>query len=472
MIINDKYKLDYGFKVVFVVAIVIKRRHFFKNTALLTTGFVLGSCKGGNWFNSKNSDQQNLSNFGKLEKTYLTIGYVPTLDVTPLIIAQEKGFFSRYGLIVAFRRQLTPNDLEKSLSQGKIDGAVAPFPVPLHSQLDKNATPIVSLMMLNLNGSAITLSQKSWVGGIRPITDYYNFREFANGYRRYIRNFNEPPNFAIASKISMDNYLYRYWLGAMGIDPDREIKLTEIAPSQMLYKLQAGTILGYAVAEPWNQQAVSEKTGFIVDITRNIWQGHPGQILAATQSWVKDNPITARALVAALIEACQYCDHLENRPEIAQIIAHNKYLNTSLLAIEPALLGKYNYEQLDDKGRLKTISDFNLFHFQETGYLKSPNHVNYPWRSHGIWLLTQLVRWNQAGLSEYPKDADEILEKTYPVEIYEEVAKTLKIKLPTEKMKKEPATAFIDQREFDPSQPVAYVNRFELRAGNPKIIII
>lgn len=325
-------------------------------------------------------------------------------------------------------------------------------------------------MTLNLNGSAITLSQKSWTGGIHPITDYYNFREFANTYRRYIRSFNTPPSLAIASNSSMDNYLSRYWLAAMGIDPHQEIKLTEVAPSQMLYKLQSGNILGYAVADPWNQKAVSAKAGFIADISRNIWRGHPSQILAVSESWVNNNPVTARALVAALLEACQYCDVPKNRPEIAQILAQNKYLNTSLLAIEPALLGKYNYEQISEN-RLKNIPDFNIFHFQETSYLKAPNHVNYPWRSHGVWLLTQMVRWQQADLSEYPVDADKILDKTYPLKIYEEVAKALKIKLPTEPMKKEPATAFIDQREFDPSQPVAYLNRFELRAANPQILI-
>ena len=75
-----------------------------------------------------------------------------------------------------------------------------------------------------------------------------------------------------------------------------------------------------------------------------------------------------------------------------------------------------------------------------------------------------MIRWNQIEQKEYPKDADEILNKIYPVAIYEEVAKALKIELPKDKMKKEAATAFIDEREFDPSQPVAYLNQFELRA--------
>jgi nitrate/nitrite transport system substrate-binding protein len=82
-----------------------------------------------------------------------------------------------------------------------------------------------------------------------------------------------------------------------------------------------------------------------------------------------------------------------------------------------------------------------------------------------------MIRWDAIEAREYPKDADEILNKIYPLAIYEEVAKALNIELPSEKMKKESATSFIDGREFDPSQPVAYLNQFELRATRSPLFI-
>jgi nitrate/nitrite transport system substrate-binding protein len=429
----------------------MQRRSFIKYTSLGVASSVIAACtqKTSNTSSPQNEQPNNI-NFGKLEKTYLTLGYVGLTDAAPLIIAKEKGFFSRYGLTVSFSRQASWEDIEDGLIGGRLDGAQALYGMPMQAQLRSNAAPMVALMTFNLNGSAIALSKKVWEAGIRPLFYYANFQEFADSYREYIRGLGQPPSFATEAKASMDTYLYRYWLAAMGIDPNSEMK--------------AGNIFGYCVGDPWIQDAVIKKAGFVASASRDIWKGHPGKVLATMQAWIEDNPTTARALIAALIEACQYCDRAENRAEIAQILSQNQYLNISPDAIAPSLNGKYSYSQLDENNNLVSIPDFEIFNFQETDYLKKPDTANYPWRSHAVWLLTQMIRWNQIEQKEYPKDADEILNKIYPVAIYEEVAKALKIELPKDKMKKEAAIAFIDEREFDPSQPVAYLNQFELRA--------
>jgi nitrate/nitrite transport system substrate-binding protein len=451
----------------------MQRRVFIKYTSLGVASSVIAACTQNTSDTSSPGKQQpNNINFGKLEKTYLTLGYVGLTDAAPLIIAKEKGFFSRYGLTVGFSRKASWQDIEDGLIGGRLDGAQALYGMPMQAQLRSNAAPMVALMTFNLNGSAIALSQKVWEAGIRPYFYYTNFQEFADSYRNYIRGLGQPPNFATEAKASMDTYLYRYWLAAMGIDPDNEVKLTEIPPQQLIFNLQAGNISGYCVGEPWNQDAVLKKAGFVASASRDIWRGHPGKVLATMQAWIKDNPTTARALVAALIEACQYCDRAENRTEVVQILSQSQYLNLNPDAIAPALSGKYSYSQLDGNNNLISIPDFEIFHFQETNYLKKPDTANYPWRSHAVWLLTQMIRWNQIEQKEYPKDADEILNKIYPVEIYEEVAKALKLELPKDKMKKEAATAFIDNREFDPSQPVAYLNQFELRASRTQLFAL
>ena len=79
-----------------------------------------------------------------------------------------------------------------------------------------------------------------------------------------------------------------------------------------------------------------------------------------------------------------------------------------------------------------------------------------------------MIRWHHLDSSDYPKEADKLLDKIYPVDIYEDVAKGLNIPLPKDKMKLEPSTAFIDGRSFDPSNPVAYLNQFPIRASRPQ----
>jgi nitrate/nitrite transport system substrate-binding protein len=453
------------------------RRQFLKYTTLATSGFVVAAC--GKDDKAKIDVPQTKADIdlGTLEKKNLSIGYVALTDAIPLIVAKEKGIFERYGLSVSLSRQSSWEDIGKGLKEGRFDAAQALYPMPLLAQLKENS-PMISLMVLNLNGGAITLGERAWKDDLRPSLEYVNFLDFTTGFRKYIRNVEKKRIFAVESKHSMDSYNYRYWLGAMGINPKQEVELTEIAPSQMLFKLQAGLIDGFSIAEPWNQEAAIVKKGFVAYVNRDVWQGYPNKILATMQGWIDKNPKTARALVAAVIEACQLCDRLNDRRAIAQTIAAKEYFGKQdsfksipdpynkekqVNSIERSLFGKYGYGGFDNQQRLKTIADFNIFSSQATSYLKNGVRVNYPWQSHGVWLLTQMIRWDLIKERRYPKDADKILNKAYPLTVYQDVAKELKISLPKERMKIEPDTVFIDKRKFDPSNPVGYLNSFEVR---------
>ncbi|MFW6359894.1 MAG: CmpA/NrtA family ABC transporter substrate-binding protein [Chroococcales cyanobacterium] len=454
----------------------MKRRRFLNYTSLAIASFAINACQSiDNLSETPDKTDSSLEtvNFGKLEKPYLTLGFIPTTDATPLIIGQKEGFFERYGLQVSFSKKATWQDIREGLLDGSLDAACTPFGMPMQSQLGASEAPMISLMTLNLHGSSITFDRDAWEAGMRPFTDYVNFRELTRAYREYIRGFNQALPLAIEDNTSMDAYLTRYWLAAMGLNPNEAVELIEIPPSEMIYKLQAGMVNSYAAASPWNEQAVLQKAGFTVNTSREIWTGHPGQVLATMQPWVDQNSVTARALVAAVLEACQFCDaSLKHRNQIASILAQPKYLDTNILAIEPSLVGVYDYGGFDGKSRVKKIPDYYSFHDGETDYLKKPDHVNYSWRSHGVWLLTQMIRWNQLPLTEYPADADDILDRIYPLDVYQEVAEALEIELPSDRLKFEPASHFIDQHAFDPSQPVAYLNTFDLRANAPQLFAL
>ncbi|HBL13936.1 MAG TPA: nitrate transport protein, NrtC-like protein [Cyanobacteria bacterium UBA11162] len=451
------------------------RRHFLKYASLTTAGFVFAACNPSDSSDPQTSDRtsepspEDTVDFGELEKSDLTLGFIPVTDCAPLIIAQELGFFAQYGLNVSLSKQDDWQAVENGLLEKRLDASQALYGMPMLSQLGSTQAAMVALLVLNLNGSSITLSPKAWEAGIRPSTDYNQFQEFGDAYRNYIQKFEEPPSFATEFITSIDNYISRYWLSAMGINPEAEVEFMEIAPSQMIHKVKAGVMDGYGVSEPWNQLANLEKAGFTAYVNRDIWKGHPGNVLATMQPWIEENPTTARALVAAVLKACQFCDQVENRQELIEILAQSKYLDTDGKSVEPSLVGRYNYGGFDEKERIIEIPDFYIFQFRETDYLKKPNHANYPWRSHGVWLLTQMIRWNQIDQQEYPKDADELIDKIYPLEIYEEVAKAFKLELPSDGMKVEPAEVFIDGRKFDPSDPVAYLNNFEIRANAPQL---
>lgn len=442
----------------------MKRRKIIQYGALGIASYAATACQGKNLPSLPLLQQPEKGDFESPEKANITLGFMPITDSAPLIIAQEKGFFSRYGLTVNLKKQATAKDIEKGLLEWRFDAAQSPYGLPLVAQLGKQKTALISLMVLNLNGSAFTLSRKAWEAGVRPFAAYASFAEFAHNLRKYIRSQSKKPTFAISSPFALDNYLMRYLLAAAGINPEREIEWLEIPPSQCADKLQAGAILGYCTSAPWNQKAVQQKTGFVACTSRIIWKGHPASALAAMDGWVKKHPATAKALVAAVLEACQFCDSEENREELGQILSQSQYLNLPAPIIQPSLSGKYVYSNLEVESQSAEVPDFEIFHFLDTSYLQPPNQANYPWLSQGIWLLTQAIRWYQLERLDYPKDAEKLLKKIYPVEVYNDVAKALNIAVPEERLKSEPATVFIDSRAFNPSQPVAYLNEFTIRA--------
>ncbi|WP_017305084.1 CmpA/NrtA family ABC transporter substrate-binding protein [Spirulina subsalsa] len=453
------------------------RRKFLKYSSLAAAGFTFAACANNTTNTTPSSPTRGgetagspAVDFGTLEKPNLTLGIIPLTDCAPLVIGKEKGIYEKYGLNVTISKEASWATVRDGLLQGRLDASHAVCGMPLLTQLGPEKAPMRSLMMLDVNGNAMTLSRRAWEAGIRPLPDYSNFDEFGTAYRQYIQGQNEPPSFAVVFPSSMHNYNTRYWLSAMGIDPERDVKIIIIPPPQMVENMRAGTMDGYCVGEPWNQRAVFDNVGFTGTVDRDVWQGHPEKVLATMQAWIDANPNTARALVAATIEACQYCDVPENRLEVVEIISRRPYVNARVDYAKASMTGTYDYGGFDQEDRVLDIPDFNLFNFMETDYMQRPDNANYPYASHGIWLLTQMIRWNQLpDMKEYPSDADEIIQRVYPTAIYEDAAKAMNIELPSDGMRVEPPEVFIDNRGFDPSDPVAYLNGFDIRVGRGKI---
>ncbi|HIK33552.1 MAG TPA: ABC transporter substrate-binding protein [Oscillatoriales cyanobacterium M59_W2019_021] len=452
------------------------RRKFLKYSSLAAAGFTIAACGGGGEDTAPEASETSSAagdspavDFGELEKTDLTIGIIPLTDCAPLVIAKEKGFFEKYGLNVTISKEASWATVRDGLIQGRLDASHALCGMPMLTQLGEEKAPMRSLMMLDRNGNAMTLSKAAWDAGIRPLPEYASFDEFGKAYREYITGQPDPPTFAMVFPSSMHNYNTRYWMAAMGIDPDNDVKLIVIPPPQMVENMKAGTMDGYCVGEPWNQRAVFDGAGFTCTVDRDVWNGHPEKVLGTMQGWIDANPNTAKAMVAAVIEACEYCDVMDNRLEVVEIISGRPYVNAKVDYAKASMTGTYDYGGFDEEDRVKEIPDFNLFNFIETDYMKKPDNANYPYASHGVWLLTQMIRWNQIDMKEYPADADKLIAEIYPTGIYEEVAKAMGKDIPTESMKKEPGSVFIDGREFDPSDPVAYLNGFDIRAGRPQI---
>jgi nitrate/nitrite transport system substrate-binding protein len=96
-----------------------------------------------------------------VEKPVVKLGFIKLTDMAPLAIAKEKGFFAEEGLTVTLEPQANWKVLLDGVIGGQLDGAhmLAGQPIAASIGLGVKAD-LVAPLSLDLNGNAITLSNK------------------------------------------------------------------------------------------------------------------------------------------------------------------------------------------------------------------------------------------------------------------------------------------------------------------------
>jgi nitrate/nitrite transport system substrate-binding protein len=223
--------------------------------------------------------------------------------------------------------------------------------------------------------------------------------------------------------------------------------------------LEAGTINGYCVGEPWNQQAVFKGIGVPVITDYEIWKDNPEKVFGLTEVFVEQNPNTTLALTKALIRAAMWLDENNNanRAEAAEILSWSEYVGADEEVIANSMTGTFEYE----KGDTREVPDFNVF-FRY--------NATYPFYSDAVWYLTQMRRWGQ--IPEAKSDAwyEETAKDVYKPGIYEQAAQMLVDEGLAEAEDfpfgsdgyKAPTSDFIDHVEYDGRKPNDYLARLPI----------
>jgi len=230
-------------------------------------------------------------------------------------------------------------------------------------------------------------------------------------------------------------------------------------PPQMPATLEAGTISGYCVGEPWNQQAIFKGVGVPVVTDYEIWKNNPEKVFGVTKAWAEKYPRTHVALVKALIRAAMWLDENNgaNRKEAAQILSRPEYVGADYRVIANSMTGTFEY----GRGDKRALPDFNVFF---------KYHANYPYYSDAIWYLTQMRRWGQ--IPEGKPDAWylETAKKAYRPDVFAEAAKALVAEKKANAADfdfstdgfRAPTKDFIDGIEYDGRKPNAYIQKLPL----------
>jgi nitrate/nitrite transport system substrate-binding protein len=404
-----------------------------------------------------------------LEKQSLSLGFVPLTDCAPLVIALERGLFARFGLDVTLSREASWANIRDKVAAGLLDGAqmLASMPLATTLGLGEVQQATVTALSLDLNGNAITVGQALYdemkaldpVALRAPPVTADTLKRVIQARRSSGRT---APVFATVFPFSTHNYLLRYWLASAGIDPDRDLRLVVIPPPQMVEALRIGAIEGFCVGEPWNAVAVAEGLGQVLATSHDIWNNHPEKVFGVNAEWAERHPATHAAVLKSLIEAARWLDEPAHRRDAAEILAHPDYVGAPAEIIAMSMTGSYRYGAGDEP---RPMPDFNVF-FRYA--------ANFPWRSHALWLLTQMMRWGQI---RGPLDLAGVARTVYRPDFYRAVVTELELPCPavdakTEGRHRAPwqsdglvmgSDGFLDGRIFDPTDPLGYLRGFPVQ---------
>jgi nitrate/nitrite transport system substrate-binding protein len=263
----------------------------------------------------------------------------------------------------------------------------------------------------------------------------------------------------------MHNYELRYWLAEAGIDPDRDVRLVINPPPRMAERLASGDVDGFCVTAPWNALAVAQGTGEIVTYASEIWRVGPDKVFGVTADWAERHPATLQAVIRALLQAAAWSDEAANRAELGAMLAGADYLAAPVEVVSQSLTGSPDYAPHEPG---EPSLDYIIYHRYA---------ASFPWRSHAVWFLTQMLRWGQI---EDTVDIAAAAEAVYRPDLFRTAAAALGAPAPLVEEKVEGAHAsawlldeattpipmapdlFLDGRLFDWAQPQRYASEFEV----------
>ncbi|MBU2802223.1 CmpA/NrtA family ABC transporter substrate-binding protein [Acidithiobacillus caldus] len=345
--------------------------------------------------------------------TELSLGYVALVDSAPLLVAHELGLFAREGLQVRLQREPSWASLRDHLLFGDLVAAhsLAPLPMAATIGVASPKIPLVTGMVLSLNGNTVTVSKRLYeelllVGATTqdtPMALGEALHSIAHSNPAVL-----PLRFAVVSPVSNHHYQLRHWLRAARLDLARDVVIGVVPPQYMVDALRNDEIDAFCVGEPWGTQAAMEGVGQPIVSSYSLWNNVMEKVLAVREDWAVREPEMHQALLRALLAAGRWLDSEPNRQRAATWIA--KTIEVPKPAVAAALRGAIpGMPQLPD------------------GHVFFRYLAQYPWQEHGLWLAEQMQIAGQWPAGIAPQS---IVQRVYRGDLYRQAAAAMAAPIP------------------------------------------
>jgi nitrate/nitrite transport system substrate-binding protein len=370
------------------------------------------------------------------QKKAINIGFIPLTDCASVVMAQELGYFKKYGVEVNVVKQASWAAVRDGLLSGDLQASHLLYSLPLSVYTGVGGAAgkeIPIAMVLDNNGQAITLSNalSAAAGG--------DLKKSGAAINALIAA-KKAPTLAVTFPGGTHDIWMRYWLAAIGV-PQSKVGIIVVPPPQMVANMKVGNMDGFCVGEPWGGVAVDQNIGFTALTSQQLWKNHPEKVLGLNKDFSTQTD-DVKAVMRAILDASAWLDSLPNRRAAAKVISASKYVNASESVIQARLEGRYALGA--GQGTKQYLGDQMMF--SRSGATNAPRHA------HAIWFLAQYVRF---GLLKQAPDYQAVVSKLLMTDLYAQVAREAGLKVPADNMS--PITITLDGAKFDPKNPAAYI---------------
>jgi nitrate/nitrite transport system substrate-binding protein len=191
------------------------------------------------------------------ETPKVRIGIIALTDCSSIVMAHELGLFKKHGIESTISKEASWAVIRDRLTLGENQATHMLLGIPYAATMGLQGSPVKPMIIpfyLNRNGQAITLTKALLDKGVKTPQQLKPLALEAKAK-------GSPMTFAMTYPPGTHAMWTRYWLGAGGINPDRDVTLITIPPPQMVANMKVGKMDGYCVGEPWAPRANAEGIG-------------------------------------------------------------------------------------------------------------------------------------------------------------------------------------------------------------------
>ncbi|MGW0823208.1 ABC transporter substrate-binding protein [Streptomyces sp. NPDC002845] len=289
-------------------------------TGLMAGAFLVAASACGSSDSSGASDSDGTSSDGI---TTLKVGIIPIVDVAPLYLGQEKGFFSERGI-----------ELELTTAQG----GAAIVPGVVSEQFQFGFSNMTSLMIAQTNNVPV---QAVANGAASTGVDGEDFGAITVKEGSDIKSAQdlEGKRVAVNTLKNINETAVRASVRGAGGDPDK-VKFVELAFDQMPAALDGGQIDAAMVVEPAlatiKGQGGTEIASALVDVAEDLTVA----MYFTSTKYAQENPEMVAKFQEATAESLAYAD--EHPDEVREIVT--TYTKIPAETLEQVTLPKWPAE--------------------------------------------------------------------------------------------------------------------------------